>query len=594
MQNDFMQSLTDSITPKFAVSYLRVSTRDQAERGGGADEGFSIPAQRDANKKKALSMGAIVGKEFVDRGASARSAHRPELQKMLEYIRENKDRVDYVIVHKVDRLARNRGDDIDITRVLQEADVQLVSASENIDNTPSGILLHGIMSSIAEFYSRNLATEVIKGMRGKVDKGGTPTKAPIGYKNIRDHDELGRRNSRVEVDVERAPLIKLAFEEYATGKWSLSGLAEHMSELGLATPPTPKLPSKQPNKKMLHYILMNSYYKGIVTYNGVKYPGKHSAIVDEATWDKVQEVLRSHVNGERVRIHEHYLKSTVYCGKCGARLIIHNAKSRSGDRYPYFVCSAKHNKRNDCKQRSLLIEEIEIKIEELYKQLSFSSQFRELAQKWFDSQVAKLEQEGKIQIDRLEKQKAKLEREQVKLLQAHYAEAVSLDLLKTEQERIGRALKGITSQMATYQAEYSITSANLSAALTLLDNCGRAYKLAGDYERRCFNQAVFNRIFVSDDGITLESDYNEPFDILLDPHILALKSEYEKKKSNEQPEAAAHLAMPNSLDSIKTKTTSIFFTGGLSKNHLMRLRGLEPPCPYEHSDLNAACLPVPP
>ena len=98
-----MQTLAASMTPKFAVSYLRVSTRGQAERGGGADEGFSIPAQREANKKKALSMGAIVGKEFVDRGASAKSADRLELQKMLEYVKENADRVDYVIVHKVDR-----------------------------------------------------------------------------------------------------------------------------------------------------------------------------------------------------------------------------------------------------------------------------------------------------------------------------------------------------------------------------------------------------------------------------------------------------------------------------------------------------------
>lgn len=149
------QAIAASMTPKFAVSYLRVSTRGQAERGGGADEGFSIPAQCEANKKKALSMGAIVGKEFVDRGASAKSADRPELQKMLEYVKENADRVDYVIVHKVDRLARNRGDDIDIMRALREYGVQLVSASESIDDTPAGMLLHGIMSSIAEFCIKN-------------------------------------------------------------------------------------------------------------------------------------------------------------------------------------------------------------------------------------------------------------------------------------------------------------------------------------------------------------------------------------------------------------------------------------------------------
>ena len=265
------------MTPKFAISYIRVSDPRQAERGGGDDEGFSIPAQREANKRKAHAMGAIVGKEFVDRGQSARSADRPKLQEMLEYIRENKDRVDYVIIHKVDRLARNRGDDVDITRILEDAGVQLVSASENIDNTPSGMLVHGIMSSIAEFYSRNLSTEVKKGMSEKVRSGGTPCRAPLGYKNIRDYDEMGRRNSRVELDTERAPLVKLAFNEYATGNWTLQALAEHLADLGLNTPATPKLPSRAVDKKLLHKIFNNAYYKGIITYNGVEYNGKHDS-----------------------------------------------------------------------------------------------------------------------------------------------------------------------------------------------------------------------------------------------------------------------------------------------------------------------------
>ena len=202
-----MQAFAASMTPKFAVSYLRVSTRGQAERGGGADEGFSIPAQREANKNKALSMGAMIGKEFVDRGASAKSADRPELQKMQEYVKENADRVDYVIVHKVDRLARNRGDDIDIMRVLRECGVQLVSASESIDDTPAGMLLHGIMSSIAEFYSQNLANEVRKGITEKVKSGGTVSRASLGYLNIRRIDEKGREERTLVLDKERAPLV---------------------------------------------------------------------------------------------------------------------------------------------------------------------------------------------------------------------------------------------------------------------------------------------------------------------------------------------------------------------------------------------------
>ena len=119
---------------------------------------------------------------------------------MLEYVKENADRVDYVIVHKIDRLARNRDDDSDIMRVLRECGVQLVSASESIDDTPAGMLLHGIMSSIAEFYSQNLATEVKKGMGEKIKSGGTVGRAPIGYQNVRYVDDKGREERTVIID----------------------------------------------------------------------------------------------------------------------------------------------------------------------------------------------------------------------------------------------------------------------------------------------------------------------------------------------------------------------------------------------------------
>lgn len=157
-------------TTTLAVSYLRVSTKEQAERGG-RDEGFSIPAQRDANLRKARDLNAIVVEEFIDAGESARKADRPELMRMIEYVTTNQ--VAYCIVHKVDRLARNRADDVAIHLALKDAGVILVSATENIDETPSGMLLHGIMSTIAEFYSRNLANEVAKGMTQKAATGGT-------------------------------------------------------------------------------------------------------------------------------------------------------------------------------------------------------------------------------------------------------------------------------------------------------------------------------------------------------------------------------------------------------------------------------------
>ncbi len=118
-----------------AVSYLRVSTREQAERGG-TEEGFSIPAQREANARKADELGARIVREFIDAGESARSADRDGLQDMLAFIAAT--RTTFCIVHKLDRLARNRTDDVKIHEALISAGATIVSATESIDQTPSG------------------------------------------------------------------------------------------------------------------------------------------------------------------------------------------------------------------------------------------------------------------------------------------------------------------------------------------------------------------------------------------------------------------------------------------------------------------------
>src|SRR5436309_411234 len=133
----------------WAVIYIRVSSSQQADTDYDP-EGFSIPAQREACIRKAAAIGAQVVQEFVDRGESAKTANRPGLQALLARLEQ--DDITHVIVHKVDRLARNRADDVAIAMKIKSHGAQLVSATENIDETPSGRLLHGIMSSIAEFY----------------------------------------------------------------------------------------------------------------------------------------------------------------------------------------------------------------------------------------------------------------------------------------------------------------------------------------------------------------------------------------------------------------------------------------------------------
>ena len=504
---DPFTAMAAQLTPKRAVSYIRVSTREQAQRGG-SEEGFSLPAQREANKRKAQSMGALVVKEFADRGESARSANRPELQKMLAYLKEDGG-IDYVIVHKLDRLARNRADDVEINRAFEEAGVRLVSTSENIDQTPGGMLLHGIMSSIAEFYSRNLANEVIKGMGEKARNGGTLGKAPLGYLNVRARDENGREVRTIALDEERAPLIRLAFTEYATGNWTVRQLADHLNTLGLSIPPTPRRCAKPITTTRLHKILRHPYYKGTISFQGVEYAGTHEPLVDEETWSHVQAMLDSHRYGERQRIHNHFLKSTVVCGQCGARLSVQNAKNSKGTIYPYFVC-ARRCRLHDCAFKAVLIDVVEDRMSDLYRTIQLSAADRTQIEHYLHDELSQIEGDKAKAVRSLTTRRTNIEDRRRRLLHAHYEGAIPLDLLKEEQAKLTSELSQIERQLTAYQADAAEVRQHLTQALDLLEDCHRLYQAAPPHLKKLLNQVFFERILVNpavdDDGRVILPD----------------------------------------------------------------------------------------
>jgi site-specific DNA recombinase len=567
----FAEMFAQGLTPKVAVSYLRVSTRDQAYRGGES-EGFSIPAQREANKHKAASLGAIVVKEFVDRGASAKTTNRPELQGMLDYVAENS--VDYVIVHKVDRLARNRADDVEINQALDKAGVRLVSTTESIDQTPSGMLLHGIMSSIAEFYSRNLANEVVKGMTQKARGGGTVSRAPLGYRNIRTTDGEGREFRTVVVDEDRAPLVRLAFSLYATGDWTMATLAEHLADRGLTTLGTPRIPSVPITAPKLNKLLLNPYYKGCLPFKGAIHPGKHDPLIDEHTWQAVQDALAAHRNGERTRDHPHFLKGTVFCGACGSRLLVQISKSRSGVYYPYFMCSGRHSKRNDCRQKAVLIDEVEARIEEHYTEIALDPDFRLKVEALLVEELKRARADSEAEHADLRRQREKLERQREKLMQAHYEGAIPLELLKREQDRIASGLLEIAGKLDASNVHFDVIEHNLQAALDLTVDCALAYKTAPDHIKKQFNQAFFKRILVNPDT-TLVPELAPPFDVLLGPGLRSACR-------NEQSEIPQDVNEPTQLSGLTSKLhptraeMALSLAHGLSKRLMVEPRGLEP------------------
>lgn len=500
-----------------AISYLRVSTKEQAQKGG-QDEGFSIPAQRQANAQKAEAIGARIVAEFVDAGESAKSADRPDLQRMIAYVKTH--RVSYCIVHKIDRLARNRADDVAIHLALQAAGVTLVSATENIDETPSGMLLHGIMSTIAEFYSRNLASEVVKGMTQKAATGGTPTRAPVGYLNVHVRNEMGRVVRTVEVDPDRGDLVRWAFQAYASGNWTLSLLHDELIGRGLTIPPTPKRPAKPISLSSLHRMLANPYYKGDVIYRGARYAGNHEPLAAPEVWYQVQNVLMAHnTAGDRTQRHDHYLKGSLYCGSCGSRLLVSNAKSRSGPVYSYFVCAGRLRKRTPCTRSAVLLDDAERLVNDYYQHNTrVPAHIREQLRGMLSAQFEQLLASSDAELSQLTTRRDQLEAEQTKLLHAYYADAITLPALKREQDRIASGLEFVNSRIESFHSDYAEARAEFDDSLNLLSNLAAIYQRGDDQTRRLCNQALFTKIYLDEDD-TVRADLARPFGILLDPQV---------------------------------------------------------------------------
>ncbi len=479
--------------PKRAVLYLRVSTSRQATRNGEA-EGYSIPAQRSACERKVADLGAEVVREFVDAGASARSADREGLQALLTYVSEGG--VDYVIVHKLDRLARDRADDVMILAKIQTAGATLVSVSEQIDETPAGMLMHNIFAGMAEFYSRNLASEAKKGIAQKAMRGGTHGVAPIGYVNTLARVE-GREIKGVAFDEEKAEHVRWAFQTYAGGHWSISTLRDELEERGLKSRTTLKYVGTPLNNSQVHRMLSNPYYMGKIRHRELIYDGAHEPLVGDETWYQVQEVLAGRrIAGDRSWRHSHYLKGSLFCGRCGGRMGYGHSRGKGGV-YSYFFCLGRHTGRTDCDLPYVGVEKIEKEVERIWKtQVQFTKQtIQEVGESARASLDARQEQDQSLLANQRQRL-IKLERKKQKLIDAYLDEAIPVEDLKLRQTTVMAEIHDANRLIAACQQNMEVVRKHLELVLLLLGNAGKLYREAVGEQRKWLNQAVFEKILI--------------------------------------------------------------------------------------------------
>jgi len=422
---------------KRAALYLRVSTKAQARRDGNA-EGYSLPTQRSTGNDKARSLGAVIVEEYLDKDTGRSTDQRPAMKALLERVESDRD-IDYVIVFKLDRWARNTREDLVNDFTLEQAGAELISCSEQIDRSNAGRMMHAVLAAHNEYQSRNSGDEIRRKRLIKIQEGGTPGRAPIGYKNV---GEGGRRWVETE-------------------------------------------------------------------------PGE--PIVDELAWQKVQDILDGRRQGEKQREHPHYLKGTIFCGYCESRLCVTYSTSHTGRVYPYYFCLGRHQKRTTCMLKHRPIQTIENLIEDHYQLVQLTAEGIEETADAVQAEIASAQDDLQTQRSQTKKLISRLETERAKLLQAHYADAVPLELLKTEQTRINSQVQAARATLAATEQQAASIDETIARAVDLARNCHTTYHAAPEPQRRQLNQSIFKRILVDEHGI-VSWEYNAPIALLMSAH----------------------------------------------------------------------------
>ena len=326
-----------SCPQKTAVIYARYSSHSQTEQ--------SIEGQLHDAYEYAEKNGYTIIEEYIDRAKTATSDDRPAFQQMIKASEDG--HFQFVIVWKQDRFARNRYDSAVYKRILKNNGIRVVSVMENITDSPEGVILEGLLESMAEYYSANLSENIKRGKAESVRKGLYPGgPVPIGY-IIQD--------KRLIPDPRTAPVVQEIFRRYADGERT-ADIARDLNARGLRC----KRGALFQRGTLMH-ILANRTYAGDYCYGDQIITESITPLIDHDLFDRAQarrDIARKGPASSRDRSSPCLLTGKIFCGECGGKILGACGQNKTGKVYKYYQCEAQGHKRSQCGLRHILREDI--------------------------------------------------------------------------------------------------------------------------------------------------------------------------------------------------------------------------------------------
>jgi site-specific DNA recombinase len=570
-------SEADGATVKRSIRYLRVSSKKQMDTDFEVDpEGNSIDTQRKVSSAKERELGFGNVGEYVEPGNSAQTIDkRPVFREMIARIVRERD-VDYVIIYARSRAFRNYIDAGNTKMALEKLGVKLISAKEDFGDGLMAEAMEAVTDVFNWLQVRMSGEDIKVKMANKARNGGTVGRAKVGYLNVRKRIE-GREVRTIEPDTERAPFIVMAFEAFATGKYTTQSLRAMLTQAGLRMQATARRPARPISLAQLGDVLRDRYYLGFVEYEGIEYPGRHEPLISAELFERVQKVLDSHQGaGTRTRTHNHYLKGVLWCARCDHRFIVQRAQGNGGE-YFYFFCRGRQE--GLCNVPYLNVQAVEQAVLDHYATVSFSAAFKTAVRATLDEALA--EDLGSTQAVR--------ERLGLRLAALDTRESNLLDLAadgELPKEKIKEKLIAIRDERASIRrdtlrldAELEVGRQVFMLALDLLDQPRELYRQAGPALRKTMNQTIFTKLKL-DGAAVMADELAEPFDVIVPAGRVYDAPRYQRKRL---PVAWSGVAFHEGVsgdDLTATDLLELALGGtGSSKPVMVELRGFEPLTP---------------
>ena len=368
---------------KKAVIYARYSSDSQTEQ--------SIEGQLRGCKEYAKTNDILIVDTYIDRAMTGTNDMRPDFQRMLKD--SSHKQWQHVIVYKLDRFSRNKFESVIHKKTLKDNGVTILSAMENLTDTPEGRMMETILEGFNQYFSEELTQKVNRGLKESWSKGKA-----TGGQDIFGYDVIDKK---YVVNEYEGKIVEDAFLMYSQG-YKAVAIADKFKECGYR-----RKNGKIVDQKYIYVILHDKRYTGVVEHQGELYYNIFPRIISDEIWKKVNAINEENklAPSRKKETFDYILSGKLICGDCKHKMGGESGTSHTGDIHYYYICLSKRRKRAKCNMARIQKQFIEdFVINATAKILSNVSDIKKIAQNIYN--IHKRETADNTALKLIEKKRA--------------------------------------------------------------------------------------------------------------------------------------------------------------------------------------------